>query len=81
MDMEKLHDVNNVMHTFSIAYFDVLVPEGERQLLFYFFSTGCLITLKKKPLMVKKVWIVSIPFRLTAHTAKENWSRSDDWNF
>lgn len=47
MDMEKLHDVNNVMHTISIAYFDVFVPEGERQLLFYFFSTGCLITLKK----------------------------------
>lgn len=47
MDMEKLHDVNNVMHTFSIAYFDVFVTEGERQFLFYFFSTGCLITLKK----------------------------------
>lgn len=49
MDMEKLHDINNIMHTFSIAYFDVFVPEGRRQLLFYFFFTGRLITLIKNP--------------------------------
>lgn len=63
MDMEKLHDVNNIMHTFSIAYFDVFVPEGERQLLFSFFSTGCLITLKKIPLMVKKRLNSIYPFQ------------------
>lgn len=36
MDMGKLHDVKNLMHTFYIAYLDAFVPEGERQLLFLF---------------------------------------------
>lgn len=80
MDMGKLHDVKNLMHTFYIAYLDAFVPEGERPLLFCFFSTECLIILKK-PLMAKKVWILYIPFRLTAHTAKENWRKVKTGNF
>lgn len=47
IDMEKLHDVKNRMHAFYIAYLNAFVPEGERQLLFSFFSTGYLIILKK----------------------------------
>lgn len=37
MDMEKLHDVKNLMHAFYVAYLDVFMPEGKRQLLFCFF--------------------------------------------
>lgn len=48
MDMGKLHDVKKLMHAFYIAYLDAFVPEGERQLLFCFFYTGCLIIPKKK---------------------------------
>jgi len=48
MDMGKLHDVKNLMHAFYIAYLDAFVPEGERQLLYCFFSTGLIIL--KKPL-------------------------------
>lgn len=53
MDMEKLHD-KKLMHAFYIAYLDAFGPEGERQLLFCFFDTGCLIVLKNPPQWLKK---------------------------